>query len=265
MEKKLIGYNIKKGFDAETIARALGTTKTPSTDNYWMLHNSWAVDRAKSLNLLEIWFEPVYEETIEYASGDWIVIEEFGNLSSYNLRKNRAYKLTNAEKALFEFNDNGNPDGFGTHISKCITIHNGKIRKATHEEIKESLILEAKRRGLVKGVKFKHPEGYEINFTHDGYSYDTYDILYGNSGYGWLYKNNVWAEVVKNTLPILHGHEGEILENEVKYGCQRFSKEEIEDLAHSIGYFKITGSLKIKDWIISVEDILKIAKCIKNE
>lgn len=61
-EKKIIGYNLKKGFDESMIARALDTHTGSVKNGCWLPNRGKIFDNAMKLCVLDLWFEPVYEE-----------------------------------------------------------------------------------------------------------------------------------------------------------------------------------------------------------
>lgn len=64
MEKKVIGYNLKPQFEKreKDIAKLLDTITGKIPNGYWLPIDGMVYDKVKELNLLDVWFEPVYEE-----------------------------------------------------------------------------------------------------------------------------------------------------------------------------------------------------------
>lgn len=84
--KVIIGYNIKDGFYKGDIAQALDTSSAPVNNTYWMSSNGSVYDKAITLKVLNLWFEPVYGEEIKLPKILNYQGTEQGNLIVYGCR-----------------------------------------------------------------------------------------------------------------------------------------------------------------------------------
>jgi len=68
MEKKLIGYKLNSKASANQVANVLGCANTVYSDGRFFLEyhlTGYTLEQAKSLGILDLWFEPVYEDLLE--------------------------------------------------------------------------------------------------------------------------------------------------------------------------------------------------------
>lgn len=135
-ERKQIGWKLKKDYEhlftaADNICeqslckdRAMVTTL-----------ESFNANRLSKAGVLELWFEPVYEE-VKYMANDKIVIVSFGTACSYRFKVDKVYELSkefNATNGLHVIKDDlGSANGFIGAFDMGITI-----RHATAEEKKQ--------------------------------------------------------------------------------------------------------------------------------
>ena len=139
MEKQIIGYKLKKDCQqyldaAEAIAAAkdLGVTfKIGDNLEYYLQKSKWGnyKKRLEEAGILDLWFEPVYEEVYKYKVGDWVVVLpedpyyhncEQGcaqQIADIDFNRDLPYRLKFSNKSLNEYS---------------------KIRLATPEEIKKA-------------------------------------------------------------------------------------------------------------------------------
>lgn len=167
-----------------------------------------------------------------------------------------------------------------------VWYHKDSLRPATEGEIKEALIAEAKRRGLVKGAKARqrhdeYDKTIEDRLISDKYEYDSSrDVLYvrPETMIGvWVYRCGQWAELVGATPSIeVNGHTAEFHEDYVEFGCARIGSYMFEDLSRLIkdnliyqdsgptGNRGVTG-IKIGRGVFTLEQIKQIAKYYQEE
>lgn len=84
-DMNIIGYNIKPGLEPIMVARALGTTTGLTANGCFLATSGSSTDIARALKVLDVWFDPVYEE--EFEVGDWITWKNDGLLK-------KAYQIT---------------------------------------------------------------------------------------------------------------------------------------------------------------------------
>jgi len=150
MEKKIIGYKLIK---PEYKEAAVKIGKWSSIEQFEKLEDGcnltikgYHYDLLKDAGVLDLWFEPVYEEE-KFNVGDYITVVENNN-TTYNGIVGETYKII---KIVGEF--------FFYYENNCINTNNVKVRKATEEEIKKAQSIE------IGGyeVKFLNKEACVIN------------------------------------------------------------------------------------------------------
>lgn len=125
MEKKLIGYKLNGKVTVEQLAKLLDCNENTKDCMFFWEPNlkSPVVQRAKNLGILDIWFNPVYEEP--YKVGDWVIFE--GYSSDYD---GKAVQITKIESDFYVY---FTPSEKSSHNASMAHIK----RKATQEEIEE--------------------------------------------------------------------------------------------------------------------------------
>lgn len=145
------------------------------------------------------------------------------------------------------------------------------------DEIKEALIAEAKRRGLVPGAVVECLGGngkgrVKGNKLGRVYSYWVNDCLWAYSdnpgGSIIIYKQGDWAEKVEDTPTIeVNGYTAEFHEDYVEFGCARIDKRFFTDMmieepwdfeGDGNGNRSMTG-IKIGEGVFTVEQVKEIA------
>ena len=110
-------------------------------------------------------------------------------------------------------------DGYGHNVRK-------KSIELTQEELKEHLIACAKARGYEEGNFHDLKDGERWGVTKGSKNFEGFCYKAKENSLtlncGILYKDGKWAEIVKNELPEINGHEGKIDGDEVIYGCAKF-------------------------------------------
>lgn len=133
---------------------------------------------------------------------------------------------------------------------------------ATHQEVEEALIREAKKRGFKEGVRFKSAlykhdcviTTYEFDFHFD-YMDMCKNVLFCNGNA--IFSNGVWAEIVKYKTIKIGGYSVEKIGESYRVGCKRF---EITDFIDAKRLIEKAGvkSLCFESIEINIETINKI-------
>lgn len=175
--KEIIGYKLKNDCKQyEEAALKLINNKTLSftelggaTDGCLFKINSICEQKYKTAGVLDLWFEPVYEENKpEYKVGDWVI-------GWHSYQKDYSYVPWKIVEIITD------------HLFPKTGISTNKdcVRKATEEEVKNHLVMMAEAKGFVKGLKLSHVLTFEnenFNFVgiigQDEWEYDSdLDIL----------------------------------------------------------------------------------------
>lgn len=79
------------------------------------------------------------------------------------------------------------------------------FKLATPEEVKAMLLKEAEKRGYKEGVKLKSMNDWDTDDTFHGCGnfYIESNTLYDSSGYGVIFKEGKWAEIINENNEIL--------------------------------------------------------------
>lgn len=143
MEKEIIGYKLKKDYlnniNVKNALDAIFGEKwwtTNSKENFdtngWHFKvnnpNEGCTGKAKSAGVLDLWFEPVYED--EYEVGDWVITK--GYSSTYDGKPLKIIRINHPYcyfECISEPKAKINRHNFGTYQI---------VRKATPEEIKSA-------------------------------------------------------------------------------------------------------------------------------
>ncbi len=241
MQKLPIGYKLKN----EKYISALKTLSTAWDPNCWknsgynVLHNSEAYDTFKKEGVLDLWFTPVYEKKEKFEIGDYITTFDKGvtpegttgsGSGGTGFVPNKTLKISS-----IDYHD-------GYFIIFCYStygIYSGNFRKATEEEILQSLKEQAVEKGYKEGVTIDKTN---LNYagqkiwklgTFNGYSYDKQkDALLCGSDF--IYKEGEWAEILPDSPQItVNDYKGVFYDNYVEFGCARISKYLFIDLFES--------------------------------
>lgn len=113
---------------------------------------------------------------------------------------------------------------------------------ATHQEVEEALIKEAKKRGFKEGVRFKSntPNVYG-DTNHTMTDYVKFDFTENGlfSGKGWIFKDGVWAEIVKDEPIKIGGYsvvikkssfEKDSHNDSFEIGCKQMFRHQIQTI-----------------------------------
>jgi hypothetical protein len=133
-EKKIIGYKLTKPEYKEVALKISNTygnwENTLSVYDISITQKNY-INRLQEAGVLDLWFEPVYEEE-EFKVGDYITVVENNHTIAYNGIVGETYKIIKIVGEFFLFYD----------INNCINTNNVKVRKATEEEIKKAQSIE---------------------------------------------------------------------------------------------------------------------------
>ena len=139
MEKKLIGYKLNGKVTADEVAALLDCSETVYSDGRFFKEEhlgSLTIERAQKLGILDLWFEPVYEE--EFKVGDWVELKASGTGNGMPMEKKSVIVQ------LLEIDESKHPTGNYREDSHFMvkygrgyyrTNKQWVLRKATPEEI----------------------------------------------------------------------------------------------------------------------------------
>lgn len=91
---------------------------------------------------------------------------------------------------------------------------------------KKELLEEAKRRFKI-GDKVKLFDGDIIEIEGTPYCYNS-NTIWNSTGYGRLYDNGKWVNVVENNIIEIAGYKAEVKDNKIAFGCKKFSREDLQ-------------------------------------
>jgi hypothetical protein len=129
MEKKIIGYKLTKPEYEKAANQITGTENLILySQNYNFQIDTIAYDRVVKAGVLDLWFEPVYEEE-KFKVGDWVITTtEIANCYE-NYKKGEVFQITEIQCEYVYF-------------SPRQVVSKDRIRKATEEEIKKAQSIE---------------------------------------------------------------------------------------------------------------------------
>ena len=201
------------------------------------------------------WFEKIEEP--KFKVGDWVYYDKkSARQDGSNMRSGyyRIIGLRMAWELIAELDAT-------THCRECYA---NDLRLATPEEIKAHLIEEAKRRGLVMGVKYFSADGnnFEARQIKGDFYYCNNDMLTDGWG-GCVYCQGKWAEIIKQEEKIMVGsYEVKFGADYIVVGCKRYSELDVLNLLSAMEYLKIT-SIEIAGVKVPLETVKKIAERLK--
>ena len=119
-------------------------------------------------------------------------------------------------------------------------------RLATDKEVETALISEAKKRGFKEGVKvrtvidkvertlqgcfiYEYPNILKFYCSKESYNYPT------------IFKDGKWAEIIEDSKPKINGYEMEVEGNEIKFGCAKFYRGQMQDCSTIVNSFNCGG------------------------
>lgn len=235
MEKKLIGYNIKPEFESKVniIAMTLKTHAGKTSEGVFLPNSGAVLKAAKELNVLDLWFDPVYEES--FKPGDYV--KWTGSYPTYGI--------------IDKVCDSGDYVSVNCYVLKNTvkegvydSCHFSNLTKVTEEEYFDALIKEAERR-YPKGTKFvSHGCRHESTGKADkGVIFDGVIRVKNVNDSGLFYKDG-WSEINKAPAIEINGYTGKFFDTYVKFGCAIISKEVFIDLATITEYDNTNRSVE---------------------
>jgi hypothetical protein len=183
--------------------------------------DSDAASLFKEALILDLWFEPVYNDKSIYKVGDWITVIKIPTIENHwlNNTQYRTFKLT-ANPTVYKSGEMWSTCGYiYDSIGSGYGIEESCFRLATYSEIQEALISVAKEKGFVinsniislTGDKFKLL-GYALTYLYDG------DVLTAssNSRYQVIYKNGEWAKIIEQPNVVINTYHSKNISGYVK-------------------------------------------------
>ena len=170
MKKEIIGYKLNGKVTAEEAARFLDECSEKLNENgcfFWKPHFDGKIFlKAKKTGVLDVWFEPVYEE--DFKVGDWVTIIK-GRSADSNRLAGRTLKIK-AINTKFKYVEVEKGKG-GLHYNSGKRNLPNEFRKATPEEIKATqktiIKMHSSNKGMfeievVDGKAYYRPENKEL-------------------------------------------------------------------------------------------------------
>ncbi len=242
MEKEIIGYKLNGKATAEEVSILLKCDKQVYSDGTFFTKghlNSDVIKKAKSLGILDIWFEPVFKEEEEFIKGEWLYAKE----NSYELLFRFDTLIDNmlSTKEGYQIFESGD---ISCEAAEKYAYKSRNVVKATKEQIEKVLLAVAKHKGFVIGVEYKNAtkcsgSHYSKLKAYPKYVENTEQFTDGNGGS--IYDGGKWAEIIKLALPKVNNYEGKDDGSTVTYGCAKFSREYLRDLCATISNFGRAG------------------------
>lgn len=168
-------------FNAETFLKACGIVEVDKT---YQLSETFVKELCKEPNIKEAFIREGIIENDKLEVGKWYKSNS-GCLFNYQL-EDRVYGF---------FID-------GRWLSKNWVWLDGNVCLATPQEVKTALINEAKKRGLISGVKINQVKYNGIKRLKDsGADYTYFPSEDYMTYYGWcIYSKGQWAEIIDETI-----------------------------------------------------------------
>ena len=164
-QKKIIGYKLVKPEYEEAALKIAGLVNwSPSSIKLeYQLFRNDCVEKVRNAGVLDLWFEPVYEEAIEFKVGDWVTcVSGFTNdWNAENSYEGAGYK----ENYTFKIDDFRGDAAFEKN-NNC-GVYTKALRKAIDEEIKKLQTTTSRIGG---------EDGFDLTIKHDGIFHKTENI-----------------------------------------------------------------------------------------
>ena len=99
-ENKLVGYKLSGKVSAQEVGRILNVDSKLYSDGRFFIESQLgcsAIEKAKNMGVLDIWFIPVYDEDLVFKPGDFIYIENTGGRFSTHSEFGKIMNLTENE------------------------------------------------------------------------------------------------------------------------------------------------------------------------
>lgn len=191
-ENKLVGYKLSGKVSAQEVGRILSVDNKVYSDGRFFIESQLecsAIEKAKNMGVLDIWFIPVYDEDLVFKPGDFIYIENTGGRFSSHPEFQPIMNLSHDE-----------------YINKYKGVHETNVI----EFIKYSSFSNCDRIIIGKMNGFYYAFDYTPEYE-DHYRKATPEEI-----------KQAKTRKFINKFPILH-----LKYDRVQVGCQVFSKDEI--------------------------------------
>jgi len=265
MEKKLIGYKLIKLEYSDAALKILGTIwGTPM----YLVTVSSCIENLRSAGVLDLWFEPVYEN--RFKVGDYVLLSNnaYGWGSLAENVNNKMLQITKID--LKDQSDVGGRYYFGRYQ----TVGQEIVRKATPEEVLASMVQKFTAKtgievgstivapGDIKGkICWDDREAWRTTSAHGNREVLKFSI-HPDGTTLLLHTNNTSSDVcfdaykmkLVNSTPniTIKGYKAEFTEDSVSFGCQTYSKEFVLTLAKCL---RDNGfDMEIKDEIMEIAE-----------
>jgi hypothetical protein len=253
MKNKIIEYQLSKPEYREAANSIINTSNRFNVD-------SKSYNAFKKAGVLDLWFEPIYQKDIEL--NNWYVLPS-GSIyfvTKVNGKHASGYGL----------------DYQNTWVNSSFLCYITEIeRKATNNEVKNVLIKEAIKRGLVEGVYIRSlwlcgdtslksiTGNYHFSLTFQELRISTcYDSYI-------LFSEGIWAEVVENKPEIvINGHKVILNDSTIEIGSITLSKYTIEiwyNSLEAINTYGITSIIYQDKLTISIKHMKLIVDYYKTK
>lgn len=213
---------------------------------------------------------------VKFEDGDWLRLSFNSDMNTYFIFKHKNVKGEYGNTACYlgiNFNHKKVISFFENHPNfTCLTDPAFVIKKATSEEIKNTLEKFAEKKGFKNGIKYKPANGEErTNILLDISSFGILGLHltsfeYGGSS-GFIYNNetNTWAKIIKD-FEIVPGYPVEFISPEACeiYGV-RFTKDRIKTLQKAITDVNRNNSISIQSLNVGCDGQFKLTPTTLNE
>ena len=283
-ERKIIGYKLVKSemYKAASVILYSNDAGSSQLDNFIStVHEHEWIEKLKKAGVLDLWFEPVYEEKESFKVEDWIYITSIGSSVSCRFKETgeRHYGASEGDvvqiKGIVPKYGNASesdPRYYGDNFN----LRAKGFRKATPEEILEFKVKEfTEKTGIKVGstiiapakIKGAHCWNNGWGETHALLDRDVLKFSIHPDGKTLLMQvsgttDNIWYNAYKmmlaNSFPsiTIRGYKAEFTKDSVKFGCQTYSKEFV---------LKLAECLDVNDFDMDIKsEILEIAKYFKS-
>ena len=249
MEKKLIGYKLIKPEMLQAASIIIYGNPAGSTQLRTILTQEDYIAKLRKAGVLDLWFEPVYEEEVKFKVGDWVLLGGNANGwgSSPHSVNNKILQITK-----IDLEDQFNVGGI-YYFGKEMTVGKEIIRKATPAEVLDFKVKEfTEKTGIEVGSTIVAPnlivdkccwengEGWRTSVAHNNREVLRFSI-HSDGKTLLIGVNNthsdIWFDAYKmrlaNSFPNIeiNGYKAEETLTGVKFGCQSYTKEFVITLA----------------------------------
>lgn len=239
MSEIVIGYNIKEDKFAEPSAVICGVSvssfSTPDSKAGQFIKGSYCFDKLSEAGVLDLWFDPVYKQSIEVKKGRWY--KKVWDDMDIDL----FYVMEVGKRGNFTWGQNFFRNGERLEVStsggsETLNDPRAEISEASEYEAKEVLIKEAKRRGYKKGnfiCPLERYDEFNSNFSNWAYNKRASKLYTESRGEGGsiIWESGTWAELkVSMDLPELKGYQGVDNGKTITYGCTSTKKKHLKAL-----------------------------------